>query len=182
MGVAIISLHPVLTLATFVAEVSLVIAAALSDLADGYLARRWNVVSATGYVLDAMGDRAVHLSLILVMLSRYEFYPLIAWLLIFRDIAIYAVRVLTRNWLKRSRDHRWMSLLHAAGLRLWLSIYILRDGFQAFTGRDYLANTHIGVAQNLLIASSIIFSYWSLYVALNWIIDQEHIAMEQGVQ
>jgi phosphatidylglycerophosphate synthase len=138
MSVVIIAVSSRLTVATFGITIALVAAAAASDFLDGYLARRWSVTSSTGYVLDAMGDRAVHLALTLAMLVRYEFHPLIAWLLVFRDIAIYAVRILTRDWLQRSRDARWMSLLHAFGVRTWLAMFLLHDGVRLFCTRDYL--------------------------------------------
>jgi len=178
IGLAIVSLSSKLTRTTFLITLALVAAAAISYFLDGYLARRWNATSATGYVLDAMGDRAVHLALTLVMLLRYDFHLLIAWLLVFRDIAIYGLRVLSRDWLVRSREHRWRSVLHATGVRVWLGIYLLRDGLRVFTSTDNLSNVYVERAQLALITASIIFSYWSLYVALNWLIDVEHASIE----
>jgi cardiolipin synthase (CMP-forming) len=90
MSVVIVAVSAELSVTTFAITLSLVVAAAVSDALDGYLARRWQVCSPIGYVLDAMGDRAVHLALTLAMLARYQFHPIIAWVLIFRDIAIYA--------------------------------------------------------------------------------------------
>lgn len=180
MSVVIVALSSQLTVTTFSITVTLVFAAAISDFLDGYLARRWNVSSAMGYVLDAMGDRAVHLALTLAMLARYEFHPLIAWLLVFRDIAIYAVRILSRDWLQRSRDARWMSLLHATGVRAWLAMFLVHDGVRLFCARDYLDHPYYAAAQTCLICASITFSYWSLYRATGWIIAREHAAIERS--
>ena len=178
MSVVIVAVAAKLTLATFCVTVGLLLAATASDFVDGYLARLWNVSSSTGYVLDAMGDRAVHLALTLAMLVRYQFLPVIAWLLIFRDIAIYAVRILTRDWLQRSRDTRWMSLLHTIGVRTWLATFLIRDGVRLFCVRDFLDNPYYQGAQLSLISASIAFSYWSLYQSLGWIVAREHKAAE----
>src|ERR1051325_1287525 len=95
---------------TYVATVCMLVLAMVTDALDGYLARRWGIASTLGYVLDAMGDRAIHLALVLVFLVRYSFHPLFIWLLIFRDIGIYAVRVLSKEWLYKSRQMRPVSL------------------------------------------------------------------------
>jgi phosphatidylglycerophosphate synthase len=178
MGVVIVAVAPKLTISSFSITLSLVVLAAISDALDGYLARRWDVTSATGYVLDAMGDRAVHLALMLAMLVRYEFHPLIAWLLVFRDIGIYAIRILARNWLQRSRDARWISVLHALGVRTWLATYLLRDGVRLFSQRDILDTVVYSQAQTILIGASIAFSYWGLFRAMRWTIDDEHATIE----
>jgi phosphatidylglycerophosphate synthase len=92
-----------MTAAIFIAIVIIVSLAMATDWADGFFARRWQVTSDLGYVLDAMGDRAIHLSLTLVVLVRYQISPVFVWLLIFRDILIYAIRVMSREWLAQSR-------------------------------------------------------------------------------
>jgi phosphatidylglycerophosphate synthase len=178
MSVVIVAVSPRLTKVSFAITVSLVVLATVSDVLDGYLARRWRVTSATGYVLDAMGDRALHLALTLGMLVRYGFHPLIAWLLVFRDIGIYAVRILAPNWLQRSRDARWISLIHAIGVRTWLASYLLRDAVRLFSRRDILDHVAFDVAQTALISASIAFSYWGLFRAIRWTIEDEHAAIE----
>jgi phosphatidylglycerophosphate synthase len=180
MSVLIVVLAYDLTVITFILTVSLVVLATISDFLDGYLARRWNVTSPTGYVLDAMGDRSIHLALTLAMLVRYSYHPLIAWLLVFRDISIYAVRVLAPDWLQRSRDARWMSLLHTIGVRTWLATFLARDAVRLFCTRDYLDEPYYLGVQMLIICSSITFSYWSLYRALGWVVAREHADVERS--
>ena len=73
-----------LTVVTYISTVSLLTFAMLTDALDGYLARRWKVTSSLGYVLDTMGDRAVHLAMVLMFFERYGLHPVLIWLLVFR--------------------------------------------------------------------------------------------------
>ena len=155
----------------------LVTLAMFTDYLDGYLARRWKVASDVGYVLDTLGDRAMHLSLILVVLVRYGINPVLVWLLIFRDIGIYAVRVLSMNWLARSKKARWMSLIHATAVRIWLGLFLLRDGIRVYLQRDILDKQWFETLQHVLIISSIAFSYYALAKSFDWIMDQEHASL-----
>ncbi len=145
--------------------------AALSDFFDGYFARRWKLSSELGYILDAMGDRAIHLSLLLIFFLRYQIHPIFIWLLIFRDIGIYAVRVLSNDWLRRSLELRWISLFYASVLRLWLGLFIVRDGIIVFYGTDHLDTYYFRAIHLFLLCISISVSYYGLIKSFRWIDD-----------
>lgn len=162
---------------TFITLLALVVLAVFSDWADGFLARRWQLSSGRGYVLDAMGDRAVHLALILVVFSRYDINPMFIWLLVFRDIAIYGIRLLSAEWLQNSRDLQWISRFHATNIRIWIGSYLLRDGIQIFWHSDYLDNTIFEHLQYGLLIATIILSYWGLALSLNWILGEDKRAI-----
>jgi phosphatidylglycerophosphate synthase len=177
IALAVLAIATKLSPGTYVATLGLVALAMGSDAADGLLARRWRVESQTGYVLDAMGDRAIHLALILVILNRYQIHPVLVWLLVFRDIAIYAIRVLSKDWHDRSQRFRWLSVLHATLLRLWIGLFLLRDGFRVFKGEDVLGTPAFEAIQLTLLLSTIALSYWGLSRSLGWLIDREHEAL-----
>jgi phosphatidylglycerophosphate synthase len=173
MAAAVVFMSPWITRRAWLATVIVIAAAMATDALDGYLARRWHVTTDTGYVLDAMGDRSIHLALILVVFVHYQVNAVLIWLLILRDIAIYAVRVLTRDWLARSKELQWLSRFHATNLRIWLASYYLRDGIRVFTGRDPLDVFWFECAQTLLVAFTIVLSYYGLTKSLGWITDDQ---------
>lgn len=163
-----------LELRTYIATVCMLVIAMVTDALDGYLARRWGTTSELGYVLDTMGDRAIHLALVLVFLVRYSFHPLFVWLLIFRDVGIYAVRVLSKEWLQKSRQMRGISLFHAMSLRIWLGLFLLRDGFRVFTHSDPLNTFVFEATQMALLSMTIVVSYYGLFRSFGWLIDRDH--------
>ncbi len=163
-----------LTLLSYLVTIAIVVIVLITDVADGYFARRWKVTTELGYILDSLGDRAAHLALILVFLVRYDFHPLFAWLLIFRDIVIFALRVLSDGWLKKSVKIQWISRLHATILRIWLGLFIVRDGFRVFARTDVLGTVPFEVAQMTLLWATIILSYYGLSKSVGWLIDYDH--------
>jgi phosphatidylglycerophosphate synthase len=70
----------------------------LTDVIDGALARRWKVTSAFGYVLDGVADRSTNIALIVALTSLGALSPLLAFLLLLRDVVLYAARSLFPTW------------------------------------------------------------------------------------
>jgi phosphatidylglycerophosphate synthase len=85
-----------------------------------------------------MGDRAVHLALLLVFLDRYSFHPAIVWLIVFRDLAICGVQLASKDWAAKTRRLRPIYLVNATTLHIWLGLFLLREGLCLFAGVDLL--------------------------------------------
>jgi phosphatidylglycerophosphate synthase len=62
------------------------------------LARRWKVATNFGYVLDGVADRSAHIALVVALTSRNDLSPVLGYLLIFREILLYAARALFETW------------------------------------------------------------------------------------
>lgn len=68
------------------------VGAALTDWLDGYLARRWNQVSAFGAFLDPVADKLMVTAALLLLLKEHRVDALVALIIIGREIAISALR------------------------------------------------------------------------------------------
>ena len=75
----------------------LFVLAALTDWFDGFLARRWNQVSAFGAFLDPVADKLMVSAALLVLLQLGRIEALVALIIIGREIAISALR----EWMAR---------------------------------------------------------------------------------
>lgn len=75
----------------------LFVLAALTDWFDGFLARRWNQVSAFGAFLDPVADKLMVSAALLVLLELGRIGALVALIIIGREIAISALR----EWMAR---------------------------------------------------------------------------------
>src|SRR2546421_10787719 len=115
-----------LDLRRYVATVVMFVVAMATDGLDGYLARRWGTYSQLGYVLDSLGDRAIHLALMLIFLVRYSFHPVFIWLIIFRDFSITGVQLASKDWPAKTRHLRPIFLTNATTLRIWLGLFLVR--------------------------------------------------------
>lgn len=68
------------------------IVAAATDWFDGFLARRWNQTSAFGAFLDPVADKLMVVGALLVLVHLERVDPIIAFVIIGREIAISALR------------------------------------------------------------------------------------------
>jgi len=75
-----------------IAGTALFVVFALTDWADGYLARRLNMTSSFGAFLDPVADKVLVTAALLVLVHLNRLHPLIALVIIGREIAISALR------------------------------------------------------------------------------------------
>jgi len=69
------------------------IIASLSDLIDGKIARRNNLITDTGKILDSIADKVLVNSVLIIFASNGFIHPIIAVVYIFRDEIVNALRI-----------------------------------------------------------------------------------------
>lgn len=90
----------------------------LSDALDGFLARRWDVASDFGYILDGVADRSTHIALIVALTATGALSALLGFLLIFRDLVLYAARAFFDGWWTANAIFRSRVKLAAVAFKL----------------------------------------------------------------
>jgi phosphatidylglycerophosphate synthase len=68
--------------------------ALVTDVLDGYLARRMQVASIHGRLWDSLGDKSFYAAIIIAFHAQGFLGTLVCWALIVREIALYITRVL----------------------------------------------------------------------------------------
>jgi phosphatidylglycerophosphate synthase len=99
-----------------------------SDFLDGFLARKWGIVSEVGYFLDGLGDKAFTVAILLVIAREHSGEIVLAWWLIFREIILYALRAVDQNRQLNIKRLRPLSRLQAFLIRLYFLVFFLNDG------------------------------------------------------
>jgi len=75
----------------------LFIIASLTDFIDGHLARKYNMVTDFGKMLDAISDKILTNTLIVVLACNNMVHPAIAVIIIGRDIVVDSIKMLIGN-------------------------------------------------------------------------------------
>ena len=75
----------------------LFILASLTDFIDGYIARKYNMVTDFGKMIDAISDKILTNTLIIVLACDNVVHPVIAVIIIARDIIVDSIKMLVGN-------------------------------------------------------------------------------------
>lgn len=106
-----------------------VLIALVSDFVDGHLARKNNVASFQGYMLDGMGDKVFYIAIYIVA-SRTGYLDLsLCFLLISRELILYVFRVIDVQH-KQLSELRKYSICHAFFIRIFFLHFFFIIFFQ----------------------------------------------------
>ena len=75
----------------------LFIVASLTDFIDGHIARKYNMVTDFGKMIDAISDKILTNTLIVVLACENMVHPVIAVIIIARDIIVDSIKMLIGN-------------------------------------------------------------------------------------
>ena len=73
------------------------IIASLTDFFDGYVARKYNMVTDFGKMVDAISDKMLTNSLLVILSSESMISPVLAVIFIVRDIAVDSMKMIVGN-------------------------------------------------------------------------------------
>ena len=133
----------------------LFVVVALTDWADGYLARRLNMTSSFGAFLDPVADKFLVCAALLVLVHLNRVHALVAFVIIGREIAISALR----EWMAQIGASRSVAV-HMLG-KLKTIVQMVAIPFLLYDGRLFgLIDTHLwGTFLSYLAA---ILTIWSM--------------------
>ncbi len=96
------------------AAMALLCAAALSDMLDGYIARRFDMITALGKVLDPVADKLLQLAMLLCLADRGGIVWLLLLLHILRELSLFALGALAYSRCGVLMGARWYGKLCTA--------------------------------------------------------------------
>lgn len=78
----------------FIAGIIFIIAS-ITDFLDGYIARKYNLITDFGKTMDSIADKILTNSILIILASANFISPLIAVIIIMRDIAVDSIKMLS---------------------------------------------------------------------------------------
>jgi CDP-diacylglycerol--glycerol-3-phosphate 3-phosphatidyltransferase len=133
----------------------LFIVVALTDWADGYLARRLNMTSSFGAFLDPVADKFLVCAALLVLVHLGRLHALVALVIIGREIAISALR----EWMAQIGASRSVAV-HMLG-KVKTTVQMLAIPFLLYHGTLFgLVDTQLW--GTWLIYASAVLTIWSM--------------------
>ena len=128
---------------------------ALTDWADGWLARKLNQTSAFGAFLDPVADKFLVCAALLVLVHLNRLHALVALVIIGREIAISALR----EWMAQIGASRSVAV-HMVG-KIKTVVQMVAIPFLLFDGRLFgVIDTHLW--GTVLIVAAAVLTIWSM--------------------
>jgi len=128
---------------------------ALTDWADGYLARRLNMTSSFGAFLDPVADKFLVCAALIVLVHLNRLHALVAFVIIGREIAISALR----EWMAQIGASRSVAV-HMVG-KVKTAVQMVAIPFLLFDGLLFgLVDTRIW--GTVLLYGAAVLTIWSM--------------------
>lgn len=130
------------------------VVAALSDWLDGYLARALNQASAFGAFLDPVADKLIVAAALIVLLQLERVEPVIALIIIGREIAISALR----EWMAKlgqagSVAVAFVGKVKTASQMVAIPLLLYHDSLFGFLSTQWVGTLLINIAAVLTVIS-----------------------------
>jgi cardiolipin synthase (CMP-forming) len=137
---------------------SIFVFAAVTDWLDGYLARRLNQMSAFGAFLDPVADKLIVVGALVVLLQLGRVDPLVALIIIGREIAISALR----EWMAvlgqgRSVAVAFIGKLKTVSQMVAIPLLLFHDVLLGLVDCQWLGTVLINVAAVLTVVSMLYY-------------------------
>jgi cardiolipin synthase (CMP-forming) len=133
----------------------LFVVVALTDWADGYLARKMNMTSSFGAFLDPVADKFLVCAALLVLVHLNRLHALVALVIIGREIAISALR----EWMAQIGASRSVAV-HMLG-KVKTTVQMIAIPFLLYHGSLFgVIDTHLW--GTVLIYVSAVLTIWSM--------------------
>ena len=137
----------------------LFVVAALTDWLDGWLARRWGVVTAFGAFLDPVADKLIVAAALVMLLSLDRAQPWVAFVIIGREIAISALR----EWMAELGQRRSVAVHWVGKLKTVAQLVAIP---MLLWGRPLLGVDMLLLGNWLVIVAALL-TIWSMFYYLN---------------
>jgi CDP-diacylglycerol---glycerol-3-phosphate 3-phosphatidyltransferase len=138
------------------------VVAAVTDLLDGYLARRRSQVTKLGRLLDPIADKLLILSGLILLVQFQRVPALVAILMIAREVAVTGVRAIAANEgivMSAETIGKWKMVLQVIAI----VVLVLEEALPPIFWRPHLLGTallYIALALALVSGAQYLISFW----------------------
>ena len=106
----------------FIISSSLVVVIFITDILDGFLARKYNINSVMGRHWDSLGDKSFYIAVIISFNAHGILTPIISWGLLVREVALYITRILFYDKIDKVEQIRPYTNWH--GYFMYVTIFL----------------------------------------------------------
>lgn len=129
----------------------LIFISALSDMCDGYIARRFNMISDFGKFIDPVADWLTQFALVICVLFKYQIVWLILILFVLRQIFMFVMGLIVYKRIGKVNSSRWYGKANTVILHSTMAIMILFPTIHPFVVNGLVSISSIAIVSSLIL-------------------------------
>ncbi len=136
--------------------------AAVTDVIDGFLARRWNMITVVGKLLDPLADKLIVLAALVMMVRLGRIHAWVVIVLLSREFIVTGLRQIAASEgmvIAAGQEGKWKTSLQLTGI-VALCVHYTHPMFFLFGWYD----VNFNLVGKFLVYFSTAFSVWSALV------------------
>jgi len=136
--------------------------AAVTDVIDGFLARRWNMITVVGKLLDPLADKLIVLAALVMMVRLGRIHAWVVIVLLSREFIVTGLRQIAASEgmvIAAGQEGKWKTSLQLTGI-VALCVHYTHPMFFVFGWYD----VNFNLVGKFLVYFSTAFSVWSALV------------------
>lgn len=137
----------------YYAAAGVIVLSGLSDIVDGFIARRFNMVSDFGKILDPVADKLTQAALLFCLLSRYKLMWALIAVFAVREIVMIIMGLVTIKKSDEVNSAQWYGKVNTVVLYSVMMLLILFPSIP-----DAAANVMICVSGAVIIMSLVLYA------------------------
>lgn len=130
---------------------------AFSDILDGYIARKFNMMSDFGKFIDPVADWLTQFALVICVLFKYKIMWIILILFVLRQITMFLLGLWVYKKIDKVNSSRWYGKLNTVLIDTTMGVLILFPSVP-----EFIINSMVIICSISIVVS--LFLYWNLYV------------------
>jgi CDP-diacylglycerol---glycerol-3-phosphate 3-phosphatidyltransferase len=133
--------------------------AAITDVIDGFLARRWNMITTVGKLLDPLADKLIVMAALVMFTRLGRIHAWVVIVLLSRELIVSGLRQIAASegmLIAAGQEGKWKTSLQLTGIVALCIHYVHAVDFVTFT-----VTVDFNLIGKILVYLSTAFSVWS---------------------
>ena len=105
--------------------IAAIILSSITDIVDGFIARRFNMITDFGKALDPVADKLTQCSILICLLTRFPLMWIPLILMIVKEIASFILRLIVFNRTEAVHGSRWHGKLATVVIYVVVGLHII---------------------------------------------------------